>query len=216
MTARVWILLAAVLCLSAPLLAQDGLRSASLPERSLGTPPPNSPPDLYRAGPTTYAPRFDRVRPPRTRGYGGGVYGPWGPWAGSDDAALRGEPRPGFLQVLADPAAAQVYVDGLYVAVVDDLRRTVPGRALDPGPHRVELRADGYQPFVREIRIDPGETTLLRADLSPVAAPPAPAIASAPAPRRTFYVIPGCYAGDRPPRQDHLPPGCRVADVRRQ
>ena len=63
---------------------------------------------------------------------------------------------------------AQVYVDGLYVGVVDDLRRTVPGRPLDAGPHRVELRADGYAPSSRDIRIDPGEATSSRVTMTHV------------------------------------------------
>ncbi len=39
--------------------AQDGLRSASLPERPIATQPPG-PEDLFRAGPNTYRPRPDR------------------------------------------------------------------------------------------------------------------------------------------------------------
>jgi hypothetical protein len=44
---------------------------------------------------------------------------------------------------------------------------------------------------------------------------PAPAAPALPGPPKTFYVIEGCYAGDRPPRQDSLPAGCRVEDVRK-
>jgi hypothetical protein len=118
--------------------------------------------------------------------------------------------------VLAEPVNAQVYVDGLYVGVVDDLRRTVPGRALEAGAHRVELRADGYESSVRDVRIDAGETTLVRADLPRLAATSrsAPAAAAPAAPPRTFYVIPGCYAGDRRPQADRLPRGCQMSALR--
>ena len=48
--------------LTPALHAQDGLRSASLPERPIATQPPG-PEDLFRAGPRTYRPRPDRDRP---------------------------------------------------------------------------------------------------------------------------------------------------------
>jgi hypothetical protein len=46
----------------------------------------------------------------------------------------------------------------------------------------------------------------------------APALPAAPAPRRagptTLYVIPRCYAGDKPPAARDLPAGCDVRDLR--
>jgi hypothetical protein len=36
----------------------------------------------------------------------------------------------------------------------------------------------------------------------------------APGPPRTFYVIPGCYAGDRRPVAEQLPAGCDIARLR--
>lgn len=46
------------------------------------------------------------------------------------------------------------------------------------------------------------------------AAPPPPAPPPAPGVPKTFYVIPRCYAGDRPPDPDALPPGCDIARLR--
>jgi hypothetical protein len=43
----------------------------------------------------------------------------------------------------------------------------------------------------------------------PAAIPPAP-----PGHKRTLYVIPGCYAGDKLPRADQLPAGCSLRNVR--
>ena len=52
----------------------------------------------------------------------------------------------------------------------------------------------------------------------PAAAPPSPAPADnrASAPRRPekFYVIPGCYAGNRPPEPKTLPVGCDIDKLR--
>jgi hypothetical protein len=44
--------------------------------------------------------------------------------------------------------------------------------------------------------------------------PVAPVAPSAPLLEKAFYVIPRCYAGDAPPRQDLLPPGCSTANLR--
>lgn len=41
-----------------------------------------------------------------------------------------------------------------------------------------------------------------------VAPPPAPG------PPKTFYVIPGCYAGDKPPSRDRLPASCDITKLR--
>jgi hypothetical protein len=220
MAVRALASIVAVVLLSTPLGAQDGLRSASLPEHPVTAPPPTRGPDLYRVGPGAFT-HVDRRRPRIPPGvYGGGGYGGWGPWGPypyvEDYSAAALMPQPGYLQVLASPVSAQVYVDGLYIGIVDDLRRTIPGRSLDAGAHHVELRAEGYLPSTRDVRIDSGETTLVRATLSPVAPPPAapnPVAAAAAAPR-TFYVIPGCYAGDRRPQADRLPSGCRIAALR--
>jgi hypothetical protein len=51
---------------------------------------------------------------------------------------------------------------------------------------------------------------------TPQAVPPATAPSLPPAPRRPekFYVIPGCYAGNKPPQQTALPAGCDVGKLR--
>ncbi|OFW16753.1 MAG: hypothetical protein A3H29_05935 [Acidobacteria bacterium RIFCSPLOWO2_02_FULL_67_21] len=50
------------------------------------------------------------------------------------------------------------------------------------------------------------------------AQPAAPPIVSqpppAPGPAKTFYVIPGCYAGDRRPAPEWLPAGCDISRLR--
>ena len=204
---------------SAPAWAQDGLRSASLPERTLLPPSPSRPVDLYRAGPRTYAPPAARVprdhrrhRIPRDLGFFpyGTFVAPWAPYAFSVENSV--EQEVGYLLPQVMPGTAEVLVDGLYLGTVDDLRRTGYGQPLEPGPHRLELRAPGFESVAVGVRIAADETLYYRRDLEPTprpASPPPPAGVA-----KTFYVIPGCYAGDKPPQSDRLPPKCDAAQAR--
>jgi PEGA domain len=127
-------------------------------------------------------------------------------------------PEMGGLRFESSPGFAQVYVDGLYVGQVNDFGRA--GRALDveEGIHRVELRAAGYATLSFDVRIAPHQTMRYRGDLESLSQPgpaqPAPAAIPAPAAKAsTTYVIPQCYAGDRPPSRP-LPPGCDIGRMR--
>jgi len=208
-----------VICLaSASAWGQDGLRSGSLPERSLTSP---APVDQFRVGPRFYGPfadpRFPRDRPRsprfprRDRPFPyGSFFGPSVPYGLSDPYATE-EVGYGYLQLQVVPGSAEVLVDGYYVGTVDDVRRTGGGRELEAGAHRVELRAGGFESVTFNVLIAPGEAILYRKDLE--AAPrPAPPPA-APGVAKTFYVIPGCYAGDKPPGAVRLPPTCDPAKV---
>ena len=55
-----------------------------------------------------------------------------------------------------------------------------------------------------------GVPTRYRSDLPRVQQ----AVAVPPHAPETFYVIPGCYMGNRPPRERSLPPGCDIARVK--
>jgi hypothetical protein len=46
------------------------------------------------------------------------------------------------------------------------------------------------------------------------AVPPTPYVAGTPGRPKTFYVIPGCYAGDRRPDPESLTPGCSMTRLR--
>ncbi len=99
----------------------------------------------------------------------------------------------------------EVYVDGYLVGTADDLRGSV---TLAAGPHRIAVRAPGYEPLEVDVRIDAGRAITYRRVLQPVGAPPAAAAAPEPIPRKPFYLIPGCYLGDVPPQDVKLPAGC--------
>jgi hypothetical protein len=109
------------------------------------------------------------------------------------------------VEVLA-AAAAQVYVDGYYTGTAD---QAAAGLDLEPGPHRVELRATGYESLTFDVRITPNQVITFREAMKPAPTTPAtPEPAARPAAPSTFYVIPGCYVGNVPPANAKLPEGC--------
>ena len=136
--------------------AQDGLRSASLPERPLtaSVPPPPSRADGYRAGPGTFRPGPHRRSQLPVFGY----YGPQ----------------------LAYPYEAYPY----------------------------------DQPYPQPIIVVPLPSETRPAQVAPPAAAPAPYVAGAPGRPKTFYVIPGCYAGDRRPEPGSLAAECSLTRLR--
>ncbi len=191
--------------------------SHPLPTPFAGTVPnpfirPQSPDDVFRATRRTYAPRYGRLSALRGSyyGYGGGYVDPnYYPYGGSvpDDAVPL---RDGRLSLFVTPLSAQVQVDGYYVGTVADFQDR--GLWLEPGPRRVEIRADGYETVTFDVRITEDETVNYRRELTRQAArsePPRP-----PAPPKTFYVIPGCYAGDSRPSADRLPSGCSSKNLK--
>jgi hypothetical protein len=204
------VIVAMVLMLAPPVRAQNQLHSAALPDRPIGTPAP----DLFRATPQTYGPHPASPTPPVFSGaivYGGG-------WPYNRRASARAQSQPrrqplvetGFLRLTLQPDDAQVFVDGAYVGTVGDRRRG--DGTLTAGNHRIELRANGYRTRAFDVRITPGDTTTYREDLERET-PPAPLAPVPVAAPRTMYVIPGCYAGDRPPSRT-LPHGCDRSKLR--
>jgi hypothetical protein len=137
--------------------AQDGLRSASLPDRKIGAsnrPIPDPPfrpirEDVFLARPETYRPDPNGTLMP--------VFGYFGPQ---------------FYPYIQPIIVVQVPRDA-----------AEPARVVPPA-------------------------------LPPPVAPPAPYVAGMPGRPKTFYVIPGCYAGDRRPEPESLAPGCRISRLR--
>jgi hypothetical protein len=170
--------------------------------------------DVFRSTRRTFAPRYGRLSA-LTGGFYGGYYGGgygdpnYYPYAGvvpNDAVALRD----GRLSLFVTPLSSQVHVDGYYVGTVADFQDR--GLWLEPGPRRIEIRADGYETVTFDVRIAEDETVNYRRELSRQAArseAPRP-----PAPPKTFYVIPGCYAGDSRPSADRLPPGCSSKNLK--
>ena len=116
----------------------------------------------------------------------------------------------GALVLQEVPDTAQVFVDGYYIGFAEEFG---PGRRaidLDAGAHRIELRAPGYETLNFSVMIAPNGIVRYRGAMQPTATKPAVVLVpSPPAPAKSFYVIPNCYAGDKPP-SGALPKGCDV------
>jgi hypothetical protein len=168
--------------------------------------------DVFRAAPWTYAPRYGRLSALRGSGYYGGyVDGGYAPYSYADTVPNDQAPlRQGRLSLYVSPLSSQVFVDGFYVGTAGDFQDR--GLWLESGPRRIELRADGYETATFDVRILEDQTVNYRRDLGrEVARAEAPRVAAMP---KTFYVVPGCYAGDRPPAAGRLPSGCTARNVR--
>jgi hypothetical protein len=119
----------------------------------------------------------------------------------------------GGLRLSGAPGEAQVFVDGYFVGTLADIEGGRP-LAIAAGPHRLEVRAAGYQSIAIDVQIAPYETLTYRAvlDRLPPLPPPSPRTAAA-ASSSPMYLIPSCYLGNVPPRQSRLPSGCDIKRV---
>jgi hypothetical protein len=110
-------------------------------------------------------------------------------------------PAPGRLILDVEPAMAQVFVDGYYVGVPEDFSAAIGGGLLEAGPHRMDVSAAGHESMTVDLRITAGQPVRYRAALKALPPP-------AEVPKTTFYLIPGCYMGNIPPKDAHLPATC--------
>src|SRR5262249_36071895 len=120
-------------------------------------------------------------------------------------------PALGWLRLDVAPDSAEVFIDGGFVGTAAALnaRRLLP---LGAGRHRIEARAEADTPLAFDILIVANETTTYRRALEREL-PGAPAAGAVQAAATVMYVIPGCYAGNVPPRASRLPAGCDIARV---
>jgi hypothetical protein len=169
---------------------------------------------VFRAGPRTYAPRYGRfsgrARAPWWETYGTGGYAPYDIYAPTIPENAQVDPAQGRLALTVTPSSTQVFADGFYMGTVADFQDR--GLWLPVGPRRIELRAEGYDSVTFDVRIVEDRPVEYQRNLASVAPrSEAPRVAAVP---KTFYVIPGCYAGDTPPQMNRLPNGCSTRTVR--
>jgi hypothetical protein len=93
--------------------------------------------------------------------YDPGWYDPYPPvYTSSGDYGYEGA-----LRLKVKPREASVYVDGYFTGRVDDFDGVFQRLKIDAGPHRVEIRLDGYEPLTFDVRIDPDRTTTYSGEL---------------------------------------------------
>ncbi len=109
-------------------------------------------------------------------GYGGGGYGygdPYGGgggyYGGGSSGGYDREPRDtGSLRLKIKPRDAQVYVDGYLVGDVDSFDGAFQKLGIESGGHRVELKADGFEPLQFDVLITAGETVTYKGEMKPI------------------------------------------------
>jgi hypothetical protein len=74
----------------------------------------------------------------------GGYYAPTYIPSGYDEGTLR---------LKVKPRDGMVYVDGYYAGRVDEFDGVFQRLHIDPGPHHIQIRADGYDPLDVDIQI---------------------------------------------------------------
>ena len=106
-------------------------------------------------------------------GYPYGMYDPYldpygyGGYSGGSYARRQDDDtRPtGSIRVRAQPKDARVYIDGALVGTVDEFDGLSDHLEVEPGTHRLEIRADGFETFSTEIRVRENRTITARANL---------------------------------------------------
>jgi hypothetical protein len=136
-----------------------------------------------RAGGSAYVPPYYRPSYPSYGyyPYGYGAYGlgyfyidpfwwsyPYAGWGYGGGSYYGRNYDYGAIRLQVKPGNAEVYVDGYYVGQVDEFDGVFHHLELEAGPHRVEIRAAGFEPLVFEIRTQPGRTINYRGEMRPL------------------------------------------------
>ncbi len=127
--------------------------------------------------------------------------------------------QPSLARLILDihPPTAQVFADGYYIGIPEDFRFENGGAVLEPGPHRIDILAREYVPVSFDVNLARGQSATFRHILTPIMRAPQPApdaaVKTPPTAKQpmTFYLIPGCYMGNVPPKEANLPATCDIA-----
>jgi hypothetical protein len=102
-------------------------------------------------------------------GFYGGYYGAYDPWYGFSPVYApytSTSDESGAIRLKVKPSDASVYVDGYYAGVVDDFDGAFQRLHLEPGPHRLEIRAPNYRALSVDVLIQQDMTITYRGALS--------------------------------------------------
>jgi hypothetical protein len=94
--------------------------------------------------------------------FGGAYYGGGGGYSSGTSQVYRGV---GSLRLKVKPGNAQVFVDGYFVGTVDSFDGVFQRLNVEAGSHRIELRADGYEPTQFEVMVIPGDTITYKGEM---------------------------------------------------
>jgi hypothetical protein len=119
-------------------------------------------PWLYAYGGFAYAPFYDAFDP-FFFDYG---YAPIGT---STTTPSPSNDEKGVLHFRVKPRKAEVYIDGTLVGNATEFEGLFHKLKLEPGVHRLELRAPGYVPVIVNVRISPGQSITYRGELEKTA-----------------------------------------------
>jgi len=98
--------------------------------------------------------------------YGGSYgYAGYGGYGGGASTASYGSRGTGSLRLKVKPENAQVFVDGYYVGLVDGFDGVFQRLGIEAGAHKVEIKAEGYEPFQFDLMVIPGETATYKGEL---------------------------------------------------
>jgi hypothetical protein len=101
--------------------------------------------------------------------YGAAPYGaaPPSEYSPNPDSSAVQPSVAGHLRLRVEPATAQIYVDGFYMGTVDEFNGSGDVN-LEAGPHRIEIRAPGYETLTFDVKTEASRTITYRGTLRPV------------------------------------------------
>jgi hypothetical protein len=100
-------------------------------------------------------------------GYRPYAYGPGYGYDSGYDSGYAQPRRYGSVRLDIAQERAEVFVDGYYAGIVDDFDGRFQHLDLVEGPHRIEIRAEGYRPMTFNVDVMPDHTLTYRAALNP-------------------------------------------------
>ena len=100
-------------------------------------------------------------------GYYGGYYDPWY-YGGYPTYSGSYNDYDAMLRLKMKPREAQVFADGYFMGVVDDFDGMWQRLHLQPGPHRIEVRSEGYETLMFEVNLQPDKTITYTGELKKV------------------------------------------------
>jgi hypothetical protein len=100
--------------------------------------------------------------------YGYGYGYPMVGGGGGGYSTSQSSSETGAVRLKINPKQAQIYVDGYYVGIVDSYDGSFQKLNLEGGGHKLELKADGYEPLQFDVLITPGETVTYKGTLKRV------------------------------------------------